>query len=83
MRKRWLCLVLAVVFMLAMTGCGNASDEGTQQEGADASQTEQQEAQALAGNPNYGLQTWYYRVKSDYQGQWDDYYNMQTVDCEY
>ena len=83
MRKRWLCLVLAAVFMLAMTGCGNASDEGTQQEGADASRTEQQEAQALAGNPEDGLQTLDYRVKTDYQGQWDDYYNMQTVDCEY
>ena len=84
MKKRILCLVFALVFMMVMTGCGNGSDDGAGQEESASSQAEQQDAgSSQTGNPEDGLQTLDYSVKTDYQGQWDDYYNMQTVNCEY
>ncbi|MBQ3389455.1 MAG: hypothetical protein IJG57_00050 [Firmicutes bacterium] len=84
MKKRVFCLILAAMFLQAMAGCGNAAGGGEEPADETAAQTEQAETpQDQSGSADSGLKTLDYSVKTDYQGQWNDDYSMQTVSCEY
>ncbi len=82
MKKRMFCLAVALVFLLTLNGCGTTSDGGGSQDEsgqAEASQT----AQADKTEDGSGIRTLDYSIKKDFQTQWDDHYNMQTIDCAY
>lgn len=82
MRKRIFCLVLALVFLMSLCGCGTSSGGGDPQDGSASIEDEQDAQTGDSGNPS-GIRTLAYSIKKDYQNQWDDHYNMQTIDCVY
>ena len=82
MKKRSIgILVLALILALMLPGCGTA-DKSSSGDSASTAEIEDQATPQAAGAED-AVKILDYRVSKDYQSQWDDHYNMQTVECAY